>query len=158
MAANYSSPKRQPSTPPRLSRLRRWFLPVSVISGLLLWQVIVTLAGLPAFILPSPIAVALRFWDMLQGGRLLVHTAVTLGEVLLGLLAGGGAATLTGYALAKSPSAEKLLSPYLIASQALPVAAIAPLLIIWFGPAWFQGAHLRADRLLPGAHQHHRRP
>jgi NitT/TauT family transport system permease protein len=92
------------------------------------------IAGLPPFILPSPVEVAIRFWDMLVGGHLLVHTGVTLGEVLLGLLAGGGAATLIGYALVKSPSAENLLSPYLIASQAVPVAAIAPLLIIWFGP------------------------
>lgn len=92
------------------------------------------LAGLPAFILPSPLDVAARLWDMLRGGRLLLHTAVTLSELLLGLLAGGGAATLIGYALVKSPSAEKLLSPYLIASQAVPVVAIAPLLIIWFGP------------------------
>ncbi len=92
------------------------------------------LTGLPAFILPSPVDVAARFTSMLTDGRLLLHTAVTLGEVLLGLLVGGGVATLTGYLLAKSPSAEKLLSPYLIASQAIPVAAIAPLLIIWFGP------------------------
>lgn len=109
-------------------------MPVSLLGGLLLWQIIVTVSGLPAFILPSPVEVAVRFWDMLTGGRLLLHTAVTLSELLLGLLAGGGAATLTGYALAKSPSAERLMSPYLIASQAVPVAAIAPLLVIWFGP------------------------
>jgi len=100
----------------------------------LLWQFAVMMAGLPAFILPSPLEVAARFWSMLTSGHLLTHTGVTLGEVLLGLLAGGGAATLIGYALVKSPSAENLLSPYLIASQAVPVAAIAPLLIIWFGP------------------------
>jgi NitT/TauT family transport system permease protein len=109
-------------------------MPLSLLGGLLLWQLVVMIAGLPAFILPSPIEVGARLWDTLRDGRLLVHTAVTLSEVLLGLLAGGGAATLIGYALVKSPSAEKLLSPYLIASQAIPVAAIAPLLIIWFGP------------------------
>ncbi|BCY17703.1 riboflavin transport system permease protein RibX [Leptolinea sp. HRD-7] len=100
----------------------------------MLWQFAVMMAGLPAFILPSPVEVAVRFWDMLESGHLLTHTLVTLGEVLLGLLAGGGAATLIGYALVKSPTTENLLSPYLIASQAVPVAAIAPLLIIWFGP------------------------
>ncbi|NMB54554.1 MAG: ABC transporter permease [Leptolinea sp.] len=134
MAAQPSSSRQTPSPAPRFSRWRLWFLPLSLAGGLLLWQLIVTLTGLPAFILPSPVQVASRFLDMLRGGRLVWHTAVTLSEVLLGLLAGGGAATLTGYALAKSPSAEKLLSPYLIASQAVPVAAIAPLLVIWFGP------------------------
>jgi len=39
---------------------------------------------------------------------------------------------LLGYLLSRSPLAEKLLSPYLVASQAVPVAAVAPLLIIWF--------------------------
>ena len=74
---------------PHLAKLRRWFLPLSLLGGVLLWQVVVMLAGLPAFILPSPLDVARRFFDTLQDGRLLLHTAVTLGEVLLGLLAGG---------------------------------------------------------------------
>ena len=43
----------------------------------------------------------------------------------------------SGYLLAKSPVAERLLSPYLVASQAIPLIAIAPLLIIWFGPGMF---------------------
>ena len=46
-------------------------------------------------------------------------------------------ATLTGYLLAKSRLLERLLSPYLVASQAIPIVAIAPLLVIWFGPGMF---------------------
>ncbi len=135
MAATYSSPNRQKVSEPRQKEKRfQWFLPVSLTAGLVIWQLVVMISGLPVFILPTPLDVAARFASMLLDGRLLLHTAVTLIEVLLGLLVGGGVATLTGYALAKSPTAEKLLSPYLIASQAIPVAAIAPLLIIWFGP------------------------
>ena len=52
----------------------------------------------------------------------------------MGLLAGVILATLTGYVLAKSRLLERLLSPYLVASQAIPIVAIAPLLVIWFGP------------------------
>jgi NitT/TauT family transport system permease protein len=44
------------------------------------------------------------------------------------------AASIIGYLLAKSPTIEKLLSPYVVASQAIPIVAIAPLLVIWFGP------------------------
>jgi len=47
------------------------------------------------------------------------------------------AATALGYLLAKSPVFERLLSPYIVASQSVPVVAIAPLLIIWFGPGMF---------------------
>ncbi|MRR32307.1 ABC transporter permease, partial [bacterium] len=46
-------------------------------------------------------------------------------------------AMLFGYALARSRTLERLLSPYLVASQAIPVVAIAPLLVIWFGPGMF---------------------
>ncbi|MDD2923051.1 MAG: ABC transporter permease, partial [Anaerolineales bacterium] len=42
-------------------------------------------------------------------------------------------ATVVGYALAKSRALEKILSPYLVASQAIPIVAIAPLLVIWLG-------------------------
>jgi len=42
-----------------------------------------------------------------------------------------------GYALAKSPTAERLLAPYIVASQSVPTVAIAPLLVIWFGPGMF---------------------
>jgi NitT/TauT family transport system permease protein len=70
-------------------------------------------------------------------GSLLLHTGITLTEVLLGLLAGTIAAVALGYAVAKSRLFERLVSPYLVASQAIPVVAIAPLLVIWFGPGMF---------------------
>ena len=53
--------------------------------------------------------------------------------VLLGLLIGTAAALTAGYFLAHSPIAEKIIFPYIVVSQAIPLAAIAPLLIIWFG-------------------------
>ena len=67
-------------------------------------------------------------------GSLLRHTGITLIEILLGLLVGILFATVVGYALAKSRPLEKVLAPYLVASQAIPVVAIAPLLVIWLGP------------------------
>ena len=55
----------------------------------------------------------------------------------MGLFFGSLLASILGYALAKSRLLEKLLSPYLVASQAIPMVAIAPLLVIWFGPGVF---------------------
>jgi NitT/TauT family transport system permease protein len=43
-------------------------------------------------------------------------------------------ASLLGYGLAKSKTLERVLSPYIVASQSIPIVAIAPLLVIWFGP------------------------
>lgn len=74
-----------------------------------------------------------RLLKSLADGSLLYHTSVTLLEITLGMLVGVTFATVLGYMLAKSRSLEKILSPYLVASQAIPVVAIAPLLVIWLG-------------------------
>ena len=104
------------------------------------WWLVTNLTELPAFILPSPVDVGTRFVRSLADGSLLRHTSVTLVEVLLGLLTGTAAATALGYLLAKSRLFERILAPYLVASQAVPVVAIAPLLVIWFGPGMFSKA------------------
>ena len=116
---------------------RLWLILISLLLGLLAWQVLVALRNYPSFILPAPLAVGMRFVQALRDGSLLRHTAVTLAEVLSGLALGVGVATLLGYLLARSLPLERLLSPYIIASQAIPVVAIAPLLVIWFGPGMF---------------------
>ncbi|NOY98269.1 MAG: ABC transporter permease [Chloroflexi bacterium] len=114
-----------------------WPALLSAVAALTGWWLATRLAGLPSFILPSPGDVWVRFLRTLIDGSLLRHTWVTLQEVLLGLLAGTASATALGYLLAKSRLFERILAPYLVASQAVPVVAIAPLLIIWFGPGMF---------------------
>ena len=105
----------------------------SFVVFLILWQGIVWLGDYPTFILPTPIAVARRLWNLLADGSLWHHTWVTLREVLAGLGLGTAVAVLLGYGLAHFPLAERLLSPYIVASQSIPVVAVAPLLVIWFG-------------------------
>lgn len=109
------------------------------ISFLLLlgaWQLVVTLGGYPPFILPGPRDVAEAFVRLMSDGRLPRHTLVTLSEVVPGLALGVLVALPLAYVLTKSPLAERLISPYLIASQAIPVIAIAPLLTIWV-QSWY---------------------
>lgn len=101
------------------------------------WHLAARLGGLPSFILPSPADVWKRFLLVLADGSLLSHTLVTMAEALTGLLAGAVFATILGYFIARSRLLENLLSPYLVASQAIPLVAIAPLLVIWFGPGMF---------------------
>jgi NitT/TauT family transport system permease protein len=104
---------------------------------LLAWEIITIVLRMPAFILPSPGLVLRRWVFVISDGSLFIHLLITLGEVLLGLLAGSLLASITGYLLAKSPVMERIVAPYLVASQAVPVVAIAPLLVIWFGPGLF---------------------
>ncbi len=107
------------------------FLPLSLAGLLLAWELLVRWGGYDRFILPGPLDIGRQFGIVAADGRLLRHTLVTLSEVIPGLLIGALVATPLGYLLAKSPLAERLLSPYLIASQAIPVIAVAPLLTIW---------------------------
>lgn len=106
---------------------------LSIVLALFAWQLTVQWTQLPRFILPAPLDVWSRFLEALNDGSLLYHTGITLAEIVLGLLVGITFATMMGYALAKSRSLERVLSPYLVASQAIPVVAIAPLLVIWLG-------------------------
>jgi len=110
------------------------FLLLSLLVGLLLWQGFTTFSQIPSFIFPSPEEVWIRLVIVLKDGSLLKHTLITLQEVLLGLALGLTAATVTGYLLAKSRVVERVLSPYIVASQSIPIIAIAPLLVIWLGP------------------------
>ncbi len=114
-----------------------WVTPFSLLAVFAGWEVITRLAGLPSFILPTPAQVWERFLRAVQDGSLALHTGVTLQEVLLGLLAGTSIAMLIGYTIAKSRLLEQAFSPLLVASQAVPIVAIAPLLVIWFGPGMF---------------------
>lgn len=106
----------------------------ALAGGILFWELAVRVLNQPAFILPPPALVGARFWKLLEDGSLLRHVGVTLSEVLGGLALGASAATALGYWLAKSRLIERLISPFIVASQSVPVVAIAPLLIIWFGP------------------------
>ncbi len=109
----------------------RWGFSLLVTLGL--WWLVAWAAHLPPFILPTPDRVARRAWVALRTGLLLRHTLYTLVEVLAGLALGLIAAVLLGYLLSRSRTLEQLLSPYIVASQSIPIVAIAPLLIIWFG-------------------------
>jgi len=104
---------------------------------LVAWQGLVWAFDLPAFILPSPLQVGARFLRAFSDGSLARHTGTTLIEILAGLGIGVILAVVLGYFLARSRFLETVLQPFLVASQAVPVVAIAPLLIIWFGPGIF---------------------
>lgn len=105
---------------------------LSIIVLLIVWQSIFSLALVPISLLPSPFQVLQSFQETLADGRLMKHAARTLIEALLGLSVGSVAALLLGYAIAKQVRLEAILAPAIIASQATPIIAYAPLLVIWF--------------------------
>ena len=106
---------------------------VSLAAFLAAWKLVTVIGDYPEYILPAPEVVAERALRAIGSGVLWEHTAVTLLEIILGFALGAAAAILTGIALGKSVLIDRVLSPYIVAAQAVPILALAPLLDIWFG-------------------------
>src|SRR5439155_9209443 len=99
----------------------------------LAWKALVVVGNWQPFVLPAPETVGARFVRAWTDGTMAPHAATTLVEIALGLAVGAGTALLVGYLLARSPLAERLFSPYIVAAQSTPVLALAPLFALWFG-------------------------
>lgn len=118
--------------------MKRWGLPALLIAGLVgIWQiaagmgVLADALHLESFLVPSPAEIAEALW---QSRSLLAENAwVTLREVLLGF----GCAVLAGLAFAVVLHLSEILRlafyPLLVASQTVPIVAIGPILVVWFG-------------------------
>jgi NitT/TauT family transport system permease protein len=117
-----------------VSRIRSlWPVPVAAVVFVAAWKLVVVVGNYPPFILPAPEEVAARFVTAWSDGTMTPHALATLTEILLGFAVGATLAVVVGYLLARSTLAERLLSPYLVAAQATPILAIAPLLVLWLG-------------------------
>jgi len=108
-------------------------IPLGIVVFVLLWIAVKRLSGLPEYILPLPGTVMNRFITAASEGILFHNLIVTVYESFLGFLIGSFTAFSMGYLLAKYRTMERLFSPYIVAMQAIPIVALAPLLIIWFG-------------------------
>lgn len=101
-------------------------------AGLLaLWEAATWLFGLPFYILPPPSSVALALW--MRADLLAEHALITATEIVVGLLVGVALGVGTALLVVRSALARRWLLPVVIASQAIPVFALAPLLVLWFG-------------------------
>lgn len=98
---------------------------------LLLWQLVIVATGVPKFILPGPIPVVqaiIAHWSSLQG-----HLLTTFIEIVLGLVIGTVLGSLCALTMFLLPLVKRWLLPVLVVSQAIPVFALAPILVLWLG-------------------------
>ena len=106
--------------------------PVIVFLGLVLvWQIVVLATGAPHYILPAPARVAAAIaanWP-----ALIEHAGVTIAEILLGLALGALLGCASALFIASVRPARRWLLPVLVISQAIPVFALAPVLVLWLG-------------------------
>lgn len=125
----------KPLSPP-LSRKEKTIYPmlrvlVSLAIIIAIWQAIVLIFELPAFILPDPLSVFERIIE--RHDVLLRHSWVTSQEIILGLLLGLSMGLCFALQMLLFKPVKRWLLPILITSQAIPVFAIAPILMIWLG-------------------------
>ncbi len=106
--------------------------PLVILVGLLvLWELVVWLSGVPPYILPAPHEVAVAW----AARRVLIleHWVITTAEILLGLAFGSVLGCSSALVMGYFRPARRWLLPVLVTSQAIPVFAIAPLLVLWLG-------------------------
>ena len=111
---------------------RAWLLPIGILAALLgAWELWVQLADVPKWQLPAPSAIGKELGD----SRVLLwdNFLVTLEEIVLGFMAALAAGLLLAAGIAYSRVLERSVYPIVIASQTIPIIAIAPLLLIWVG-------------------------
>lgn len=98
---------------------------------LLLWQA-AAMGINAAYILPSPVQILARLWE-LREPLFLVHLPATMGVTAFGLCISVALGLLLAVSMDWNPRLEKALYPVIVASQTIPTTAIAPLFILWFG-------------------------
>ncbi|MEZ5789389.1 MAG: ABC transporter permease [Nitratireductor sp.] len=103
----------------------------TVLVFIFVWQGAETLFDPPKYLLPSPSEVFFAFAG--SGGYLARNALVTLNEMIMGLALGSTAGVLLALLVARFPRIERYVMPVIVTTQTLPVFAIAPLLVIWFG-------------------------
>ena len=108
--------------------------PALALIVLVAWQVAVPALGLSEFVLPTPLQIARRIakdWPLL-----LMHAQVTLFEVLGGFACAVLAGIPTALLIFYSRIFERAVYPLLIAEQAIPKVALAPLVVLYLGYGW----------------------
>lgn len=95
------------------------------------WEILVRILAVPVFILPPPSAIFTT--AVIQAPRILPHAGITAAEIVLGIALALCTAVPLAIVMFARPALEKAFAPFLVASQAIPVFALAPVLVVWLG-------------------------
>lgn len=115
-----------------MRRLVTGWRPLLLLAVLIgIWELYVDLGGANSLILPAPHAIAQSLYD--DRSLLWSNFVVTAGEVLLGILVAAVAGLGLAIAIHFSRTLRQAIYPLLVASQAIPIPIIAPLLVLWLG-------------------------
>ena len=111
---------------------KRWGPPLVLVAVLLVvWELYARSSGVSRFVLPPPSQVLESLWTF--RGEAVRHAIPTILETLVGFAVSIVAATVVAVGLDRSVLARRAVEPLLVASQTVPIVAIAPLVVVWFG-------------------------
>ena len=116
----------------RASRENKWLAPLIVfVAVMVLWEAAVRLLQVPVFLLPAPSAILATF--IANAGMLLLYVFNTFREAILGFAIGCGLGIVVATLIARSQTLSDVLVPFAVASNSVPIVAMAPRAIVWFG-------------------------
>ncbi len=116
----------------RIQRNSVWVAPLALIAVIVIgWEIAVRATDTPAWLLPAPSDVVRSLIE--DKDILLPNALVTFSEVMLGFVSAVAVGVTLGVAIYRSATLERLFYPIIIASQTIPIPALAPLLLVWFG-------------------------
>lgn len=110
--------------------LQAWIVPVLL---LFVWQIAVGFGLISAELLPSPWSILKELYSQLESGRLGGHLTASLVRALYGFALGSGLGLLAGVFTGMFRLAEELFDPTLQMLRTVPLLALVPLFILWFG-------------------------
>lgn len=107
------------------------YAPITVLVALAIWQAVVGIASIPEYLLPAPSSVIQTIVD--NGSLYWSNAQTTVVEVLLGFAVSAVLGLGIGVLLAYSRRLERAVFPLVVLTQTVPMIAVAPLVLVWFG-------------------------
>lgn len=123
--------KGQQSAPPKKGE-NKWLAPLIVfVVVAILWEAVVRLFQIPVFLLPAPSDILTTFFA--NAGELLLYGFNTFRQAIIGFAIGCGLGIVIAMITARFQILSDVLLPMAVASNSIPIVAMAPLAIVWFG-------------------------
>ena len=111
---------------------RRLVAPLLLVGAILIgWELYARGSGVSPFVLPPPSRVVASLWEFRD--QALRHTIPTVGETIVGFAFSIAAGVAAAVSMDRIPVVRQAVAPLLVGSQTIPIVAIAPLIVVWFG-------------------------
>ncbi len=106
---------------------------ISIFAGIAVWEILARALLENELLIPPPSSVARTFWNLASSGQLNKHFAATATEFFYGFSAACMVGVLLGYLMGMHRWFDEIMDPWMAALYSIPVIALVPMIIIWFG-------------------------